>query len=382
MIINCKWIFDGNTLHKDKAIFIKNGEIASLHLLKKFYPEAHIVDRDGLCTPGFVNVHTHIELSHLKGKLPKGKGFFPWLKNIIALKKIPISNKRRLDEAKKAVNTLKKRGVAYIGDVSNTLSCMKLIEENFEGGAVFLEIYGKKHIPHLEQKTHFPLCPSPHAIYSTPPEMLLKIFDIHQKMNTPLSIHVAESIEEYRFVKKEGKMYDFLKTIGFLKELPPAKTPVQYLERLNIIDKNTILVHCVHITDEDIDIIDRRNASIALCLRSNDFIGAGFPPMEKILKSSINISIGTDSLASVDDMDFLKEIQFVFKKFPFIDPRFILYWATYGGMKALKINPHFSYPNFIPVESNEPLEEMLTESTEVYPLSSTSPENHPQNPLP
>ncbi|MCD6130331.1 MAG: amidohydrolase family protein [Deltaproteobacteria bacterium] len=382
MIINCKWIFDGDTLHKDKAIYTKSGEIASLRLLKKFYPEAHTIERDGLCLPAFVNVHTHIELSYLKGKLPRGKGFLPWLKYMIALKKMPVSNKKILNEAISAINTLKKSGVVYIGDVSNTLSCRELIEKNFVGGAIFIEIYGKKHIPTSEQKKHFPLCISPHAIYSTSPNLLLKISNTHKKTANPLSIHVAESEEECRFVKKEGKMYDFLKMMGFLKDLPSAKTPVQYLDRLHIIDKNTILVHCVHITDEDINIIENRNASIALCLRSNDYIGGGFPPMEKLIKNNINISIGTDSLASVNDMDFLKEIQFVFKKFPFIDPKLILSWATYGGMKALKINPHFSYPNFIPIESNEPLEEMLTESTKIYPLSSILVENHLQSPLP
>jgi len=380
MIINCKWIFDGNTLYKDKAIQTKNGEIASSHLLKKFYTEDKIIDREGLCIPAFVNTHTHIELSYLKGKLSKEKGFLTWLKHIIALKKIPVSNKRKLDEAKKAINTLKKSGVVYIGDTSNTLSCKELIEKNFVDGAIFVEIYGKKHIPTLKQRKHFPLCISPHTIYSTEPEMLLKIFNIHQKENTPLSIHIAESMEECEFVRKEGKMYNFLKIIGSLKkDLPEAKTPVQYLKRLNVIDKNTILVHCVHITDEDIDIIENSGTSIALCLRSNNYIGVGFPPMEKLINRNINISIGTDSLASVNNTNFLEEIQFIFKTFPFINPKLIFFWATLGGMKALKLNPNFHYFQFINVGSNEPLEEALTESTEVCSLSSILPENHPHN---
>jgi cytosine/adenosine deaminase-related metal-dependent hydrolase len=380
MIVNCKWIFDGNTLYKDKAIQTKNGEIASLHLLRKFYTEDKIIDREGLCIPAFVNTHTHIELSYLKVKLSKEKGFLTWLKHIIALKKIPVSNKRKLDEAKKATNTLKKSGVVYIGDTSNTLSYKELIEKNFIDGAIFVEIYGKKHIPTLEQRKHFPLCISPHTIYSTEPEMLSRIFNIHQKMNTPLSIHIAESMEECEFVRKEGKMYNFLRAMGSLKkDLPEAKTPVQYLKRLNIIDKNTILVHCVHITDEDIDIIENSSASIALCLRSNNYIAVGMPPMKKLINRNINISIGTDSLASVDNMNFLEEIQFIFKTFPFIDPKLIFFWATLGGMKALKLNPNFHYLQFINVESNEPLEEALTESTEVCSLSSILPENHPHN---
>jgi len=348
--------------------------------LKKFYTEDKIIDREGLCIPAFVNTHTHIELSYLKGKLSKEKGFLTWLKHIIALKKIPVSNKRKLDEAKKAINTLKKSGVVYIGDTSNTLSCKELIEKNFVDGAIFVEIYGKKHIPTLKQRKHFPLCISPHTIYSTEPEMLLKIFNIHQKENTPLSIHIAESMEECEFVRKEGKMYNFLKIIGSLKkDLPEAKTPVQYLKRLNVIDKNTILVHCVHITDEDIDIIENSGTSIALCLRSNNYIGVGFPPMEKLINRNINISIGTDSLASVDNTNFLEEIQFIFKTFPFINPKLIFFWATLGGMKALKLNPNFHYFQFINVGSNEPLEEALTESTEVCSLSSILPENHPHN---
>jgi 5-methylthioadenosine/S-adenosylhomocysteine deaminase len=93
------------------------------------------------------------------------------------------------------------------------------------------------------------------------------------------------------------------------------------------------LVHCVHVDNEDIDIIKKANARIIICPRSNIRLKAGIPPLMEFLEAGINVSIGTDSLASSPDLSILEEMRHLAVLFPNIDKNEILKMATINNSR-------------------------------------------------
>ncbi len=92
------------------------------------------------------------------------------------------------------------------------------------------------------------------------------------------------------------------------------KTPVEYGRDLNLLDSSTLAVHCVQVSDSDLQILHETGANICLCPRSNDFIGVGRAPFEKILATEINVCLGTDSLASNYDLNLWNELSFFIRE--------------------------------------------------------------------
>jgi len=82
------------------------------------------------------------------------------------------------------------------------------------------------------------------------------------------------------------------------------------------------------------------------------YISDILPDLYKFEKSGVNIAIGTDSLASNYDLNFINELKFIHKHFPNISARKIFKWATKGGSKSLKLKlgfkkGDFAYPVFL-----------------------------------
>ncbi len=87
----------------------------------------------------------------------------------------------------------------------------------------------------------------------------------------------------------------------------PKKRPVQQAAELNLLDESTLAVHCVKVTDEDIETVRQSGATVCLCPRSNEFIGVGREKKEKWMASGVDLCLGTDSLASNHDLDLFNE---------------------------------------------------------------------------
>ena len=134
-------------------------------------------------------------------------------------------------------------------------------------------------------------------------------------------IHVAETQTEREQTLSEHRM-----------------TPIQHLDRIGILDENTLLVHAVWVDDTDISIISDRRAKVSHTPSSNMKLAAGIAPAPEFLKAGIMVGIGTDGPASNNTLDLFKEMNLVAKlhKVHTLDPtvmdaRTVLEMATIGG---------------------------------------------------
>ncbi|MCU0652680.1 MAG: amidohydrolase [Candidatus Pacebacteria bacterium] len=166
---------------------------------------------------------------------------------------------------------------------------------------------------------------SPHAIYTVSEATLLKCKKLADKYGTLLHIHLAETKKEFDDCQKTNHC-----------------SPVEYIDRLGLLDERALLAHCVWVTDHDIEIIARRKANVAHCPLSNLKLGSGIAPVEKMLKAGINVCLGTDGAASSNRLDVWEAAKFaaLLQKGVNCDAGKIpakeaIRMATANGMKAL-----------------------------------------------
>jgi cytosine/adenosine deaminase-related metal-dependent hydrolase len=177
-----------------------------------------------------------------------------------------------------------------------------------------------------------------HACYSTSGALIAAIKRWTAKRGKIFSIHAAEHMEEMEFLHSgSGYCRELLDALGKWEPgwAPPRTTPVQYLDRLGVLDRRTLLVHAVYLTNEDWETVAARECSICFCPRSNRSIGAGRADIGKALSSGILPALGTDSLASNTDLSLFAEAAHALDAYPEVSPEAALAMATLGGARAL-----------------------------------------------
>ena len=169
-----------------------------------------------------------------------------------------------------------------------------------------------------------------HSAYTCSAETLKEAKALCVENGLLFQIHVAETQNECQQIRNAHQC-----------------TPIQYLDRLEILDENTLLIHCVWLTDEDVEIIAARKASISHNPESNAKLASGIAPIPEILRSGIPVGLGTDGCASNNNLDLFHEMDMVAKlhKAATFDPttmdaRTVVEMATIGGARAIGLGTH------------------------------------------
>jgi cytosine/adenosine deaminase-related metal-dependent hydrolase len=121
----------------------------------------------------------------------------------------------------------------------------------------------------------------------------------------------------------------------------PQSGPVTYLDRMSFWDSRTLAVHGVQLSDIELGLLAARDATLVTCPRSNIHVGVGAPPVARFFKSGVRIAIGTDSLASVQDLNLFAEVAEVHRLAPEVPPSRVLASATTNGAVALGLGHQF-----------------------------------------
>ena len=165
----------------------------------------------------------------------------------------------------------------------------------------------------------------PHAPYSCMADYLQKLTRSCKDRGIGQTIHLSESQTEMDGIAKEH-----------------GTTPIQYVDSLGEFDVPCIAAHCVYATDEDIQIMGKKNVSVALCPKSNMKLGNGFAPAKKMLDAGINVCLGTDGCGSNNSLNMFSEMNatgMVYKgasrQAQCIDAADVLKMATLNGAKAI-----------------------------------------------
>jgi cytosine/adenosine deaminase-related metal-dependent hydrolase len=175
-----------------------------------------------------------------------------------------------------------------------------------------------------------------HAPYSTSPALLSAI--AHRAGDAPLSIHLAESVEEVEFLRTGlGPIREMLAELGAWNESweAPNCDPVEYLHRVGYLRRGLLAVHAVHLTDDALERLRRAGATVVTCPRSNVWVGAGLPRLSHFYATGVPVAVGTDSLASAPTLNLFDELEEMRRIAPDVAPGALLASATREGARAL-----------------------------------------------
>ena len=344
--------------------------------------------------PGLVNAHTHLELSGLGGRieLPQDS-FAQWLKKLLVLRSL-MTQEFLDDGLDRGQQQLVAAGCCLCGDITNGACLSSGGHERPDEhptrnerkhppgrGSTDLPSFGAQHrdpaTRHSPLTAHHSLLKRQvflevlgfdrgglaEALNGDPGELLesVPVSDVppslaaHSGYSTAgpvireakgwcrakglrFSIHVAEHPEELEFLDHgTGFCREILQDLGRWtpRWRPPHASPVSYLDQLRVLDSETLLVHAVHLTDADWELVLRNGCPVCFCPRSNRNLNVGQPDIAKALQYGLVTALGTDSLASNTDLNLFTEAAYVVDHYSAVSPEAALGMITLGGARAL-----------------------------------------------
>jgi len=311
--------------------------------------------------PALVNAHTHLELSYLHGRIPPAPGFLEWVRPMLAARR----DRTQADDAivvasaQAAIRQARLTGTSLIGEVTNTLATVPLLREAAMPAFVFYELLGfagrgadeqvaaaRRAIAALPHGGDLRLSLAPHAPYSVSPALFAAIRgDLDALGGAGIStVHVGESAEEVQFLKRGiGPWRALLQDLGVWNEdwKVPACSPVEYLTDLGFLSATVLVVHGVQLEGTDLSRLATLGVTLVSCPRSNRHVGVGSPPLDVFYAMDVDVAFGTDSLASVDDLNMFNELAEARRIAPRVPARALLRSATLTGATALGFGETF-----------------------------------------
>ena len=344
-------IFTGTALLEDQLVLItqKDGSIEALVGIEDAGDD--IQNFEGIISPGFINAHCHLELSHMKGMIPSKTGLQEFVKQIVGLRKVEDALIQEAIVA--AENEMFENGIVAVGDICNTLDTLHAKAKHRLAYYSFVELYDldptraadKINAGIILQNTFEQNCIRaslvPHAPYSCT-FALLKLLANHFGAHT-ISMHNQETAAENEFFeKKTGDFISMYERTNVALDYFHAtgKTSLQsVLPKINTA-AHCILVHNSFTSVDDIQAVRQQmpNTSWCLCPNANQYIESTMPPIELLRAQNAHIVIGTDSYASNWSLNILDELITIQKFHPAIELPEMLGWATLNGARALQMD--------------------------------------------
>jgi cytosine/adenosine deaminase-related metal-dependent hydrolase len=313
------------------AVAVEDSRIAAVGTLDELaalFPEALVRDfGEAAILPGFVNAHSHLELTAMRGYLEREEGdFFAWLKKLTIARLERMTPDDLYVSAAWGVVEAARAGVTCVGDASDAATAsIRALNAVGLRGTVYQESFGPDP---AEAREKFELLRekvaslreyetelvrvgvSPHAPYSVsaPQLELITEFALAEKLS--LMMHAAESEAESLFML--GGLGPFAENLAGrgIDWRAPGISTIQYLARHGVLRAKPLLAHCIRVDDADVEKIKEAGASIAHCPKSNAKLGHGRAPFASFIKREVKVGFGSDSVASNNTCDILEEARF------------------------------------------------------------------------
>jgi aminodeoxyfutalosine deaminase len=354
-------LFDGYTLHGSDKVLVTTSDGTIDDIVKESDAGDDIEIFEGILSPGLINCHCHLELSHLKNVIPPHTGLIEFLCSVVT--KRGFAPEVVQQEIIKAEKEMYDNGIVAVGDIGNTAdtasvkSISKIRWQNFvevlsftdekaeENFGIYKNVAKDLESSLLTTDNRHRTTLVPHAPYSISPKTFQLINEATK--NQVISIHNQEHPAEDDLYKNGGGEYlKLFKIFGIDKSPFPVtgKSSIRSVLPYFNNGQTIFLIHNTFMPEEDIVWANEYGASAGLklvycfCINANLYIENKTPVVENFIKHNCHIVLGTDSYSSNWQLSIAKEMESLHQYFPQLPLETILQWATSSGAKALQWN--------------------------------------------
>lgn len=309
LIENVSYIDENFNVVKNSFVGIRGKFIDYISKEKPIKKYDKIIDgKMKVLMPGLINTHCHVPMTILRGygeELP----LYRWLNEKIFPMEAKFNEEFVYWGSMLGIAEMLKSGITSFSDMyMNTLGICKAVDEtgikcnvsqvitnNENKDLEQLECFKYTEKLFKEYKNHecIKIDTSLHAEYSTTMPIVRDMAIYTKEKECVLQIHVSETKNEVSECKARHK----------------GKTPVQYFYDNNIFNNKVLLSHCVHIENNDLEILRNDNVYVSHCPISNLKLGSGIAPINKMLEHKINVTIGTDGAASNNNLFIIEDLK-------------------------------------------------------------------------
>ena len=340
------YLFLGDRLAESDSVLITSDDGTVQSIVPAAEAGEGVEVYSGLLSPGFINCHCHLELSHMRGVIPEGTGLVDFLGAVIGRRGQSTEGTKEAIAA--AEQEMLDGGIVAVGDICNTADTLeqklagRLHYHNFIEAIGFV---GQGAVARFEQSKavydrfgdrHSLV---PHAPYSVSAALFRLIAGLPE--NGLLTMHNQESAAENDFFLSGNG--DFLRLYAMLgvdvsffhgTGKRSLESCLSYFHE----GQTMILVHNVVTEAGDLDrIAGGPELYFCLCPNANRYISGRLPDVELLVARGCRMVVGTDSLASNHRLSVLEELKTLQRAFPRLDTAELLEWATLNGARALQM---------------------------------------------
>lgn len=373
--VRARWVLPVDSAPiEDGCIVLEGDRIAAVMPAAQCKGASFIDFGNAVITPGFFNLHTHLDYSALR-HFDTQSPFFVWIDKLISLSwQWEPAQWRR--SAEHGAHELVLSGTTFVADASYSGAAAYGIAAAGIRGVVGLELFGvveakadaswqlwldkyQKFMQSADDQLknaiaegRVKITVAPHTPYTVCPALIGKANQWARDNHLPVLIHIAESDMECQWIAKSFPPLDnFLSkatgesvdTVSALDWRGHGRTPVEHLSHHGLLDSGMLAAHTVKLTSGDIELLSQSGVGTAHCPRSNSRLRNGIAPFSKLKAAGIHVGFGTDSAASTDDLDVLAEARFAWNLHRAVDPEFAcgpeeaLYHLTLGAARAVGV---------------------------------------------
>ena len=387
MILSGRWVVPVSSPPLDHGAIAIEGsrilEVGSLENVRRNHPGNPLKTfPDAALLPGLVNVHSHLELTVLRGYL-EGLDFWRWIRTLTRTKYEVLNEHDILTSALLGAIEAVRAGVTTVADPMDIGVSLDAVLATGLRGVLYQEVFSpkpeeaeqalesvKRKMVLLEsrlarwpqearlqasaldgsgdvarRRERVTLGVSPHALFTVSAPLFQKAARFAQERNYPVCIHAAESEAETELVRDgSGPMMESYRQRG-IGWNPPQTSPIAYLRDLGILNPGTLLVHCIRLESSDYETLSKQGVCVAHCPKSNARLRHGWMNLKALREHCISIGLGTDSVASNNSMDLFEEMRFASSNPCWMNTETdglstaeVLRLATLGGAEALGLS--------------------------------------------
>jgi 5-methylthioadenosine/S-adenosylhomocysteine deaminase len=255
--------------------------------------------------PGLINTHGHFPMTLLRG-LVEDQKLENWLNQVWIREREILSPEAVFQGSRLAICEMIRGGTTFAANMywfpDQTARAAQEAGFRLADGPIFTDLssasnhkgssrsqainYIQAH--HGEALIH-PIVQI-HSICTDSLQKMEQAIQISEDYGIPFAMHAAETVREVEITKEKY-----------------GKTPIELFHQEKLLSKKVLLAHCVHLSDHEIEILAETGASVAHCPESNLKLGSGIARIPEMAAAKINICLGTDGVASNNNLDLFEE---------------------------------------------------------------------------